>query len=254
MAYEKKGPILTQSKCASCGKGFEYLSVRRPRTYCSPQCYPAYRLRKRRGEPKPPYAKRGPVSRTANCSTCGVVFEYLWVRKPKKYCSIKCRPSLTPRPCDKCGKIIARLDRKNICHACSYAEQPKVRKQCDDCGRPIYPKLSNSRATKLCRHCVIARAHEALKNLPKAYVHCVSCGQPLPYGRPASTKWCNQNCRARTTDRIERRDLHHTYIKMRLTRRGALRHFPWRDIPIELIAAYRAHLRVLREIKQRRER
>lgn len=275
------------------------------------------------------YVKRGPVLTKAQCATCGKDFEYLWVRRPARYCSEECRPHRIARPAKDAQR---------------YAQEPRVKKLCEDCGCDIFPKKSNATATMICKKCVIRRSVDTAPTRRKNIFCCATCrksfwakghrarypsrfcssrcagdwrranplvfvGPPKPstcivcrkrfrpnrrdgkaHGRrPCCSQMCRAEylkarfgeslasanrclickksiskrgycgalCRKRGIRRRERKlgreKISNEYVKRQLVQSGPLKGVSYRRIPPGLIEAHRARIRLVREINRRSE-
>jgi len=180
--------------------------------------------------------KRGPALTRSNCVSCGKEFEYLWVRRPKKYCSLECRPSKTP-------------ERKAIFAHRSYLKNSRwfdkqiLTKPCNACGEAISYREGSKK--NYCNNCVASRAAAAAAArfvVQCGHALCSICGDGLPTIRHLHQKICVK-CRESVTDTAIRKVLR--------------RYTPgWNRIRVpeqlQLIRAHRIRKLVLRKIGQMR--
>lgn len=169
------------------------------------------------------YVKRGPILAKAKCKTCGAEFEYLWVRKPQKYCSVRCQPGT----------------RRNYAMAgARYELMSTLTKRCEDCGIDISPKIRNASKTKYCKSCASRRVGVA--SVIESFALCEICKEPLPTMHRIGQRFC-ATCGRGIPDR---------YIRKVLRRSTPA----WDLIPastqLQLIRSYQSVRLVFRKIKE----
>jgi len=106
--------------------------------------------------------------RTSECARCGARFDWIQVRKPRKYCDscrwIRAVP--TPKQCEGCGAVF--LGERSTKRYCSRACNANVRNatradgvptQCGYCGIAFTPKFARSPGKYCSRRCNLMVNH-----------------------------------------------------------------------------------------------